>query len=354
MNTQIEMARTIERIAGPLLTKMGHEGPAITKVTPLPGRNLNARIDVATGESLFVKVVRGLGSADRYRRSLSFYDSVDLAAGGLRTPALLDVETSTQATAHEFLPEGASFGETIRENRATSEQLAHAARTIAALHDMPLRAIETVERSLPALPPWGPNAMTLDLYDGSTIGQLEMWRIIQEDERLRVALDELVRAVPEAERVPTHGDLRADQLFMTDDGCWMLDWEEFRLGDAARDVGGMVGELFYHRMRHLLQDIDGDVTDAAILARGAELIDLVVPDIRTFWAAYLNARIQKQDAAFADRAVGFVGWQLFDRALASATYYGRISSLDRALAGIGREAVCGGGAYAAVLGMDAA
>jgi aminoglycoside phosphotransferase (APT) family kinase protein len=185
------------------------------------------------------------------------------------------------------------------------------------------------------------------------MGQLDMWRIIQSDSDLRGALNQL--AAVDIPRVPIHGDLRGDQILLADNTNWILDWEDFRLEDGARDVGALMGEVFYHRMRKSLASFAGGdedrVTDGEIIERGTTALAEAMPGARTVWDAYRSVRPESSDKDFVGRSVQYFGWQLFDRALAAGTYFGRLSALDRALAGIGREAILGGGDYAEALGM---
>lgn len=356
MSAESEQARVLEHAAAPLLDGMEIDAETIIKVTPLLGRNISGRFDFINGAPLFVKVLRGLGAGDRFTRSISFSTAAAHAVG-FSTPDLVGHDQPSRAVAHEFLADGARFGEIVRDNQATLGELARAGAAVAGLHSMHLADPTVADRTLPPLPPHGLNAIALDLFEGSTVGQLEMWRIIQGDTSLRADLDQLALPLAAHEVVPIHGDLRSDQLLMSEDNCWILDWEEFRLGDAARDVGSMAGELLYHRMRLILDGLvtGGEViTDEMFISRGAEIIETVSPSLRAFWEAYCSRRGGDLSDEFTGRTVRFLGWQLFDRALASATYFGRMSALDRALAGIGREAIRGGANYAGILGFEAA
>lgn len=136
----------------------------------------------------------------------------------------------------------------------------------------------------------------------------------------------------------------------------MFDWEEFRRGDPARDVGAMLGEIFYHRLRRAFAGASGDAADlddTTVVTLGAEAVDESRPLAVVLWQGY-RERVSEGivDMTFVERAVGYFGWQLFDRSLASGTYFGRVSALDRALAGIGREAIVNAAQYGAVLGLE--
>src|SRR5699024_11547597 len=86
----------------------------------------------------------------------------------------------------------------------------------------------------PGLPPISNAAIPLDLVEGSTMGQLDLWRIIQSDLELGEGLNALVST--DSPLTPVHGDLRTDQIFYSNNDIWIIDWEDFHLGDPARDL----------------------------------------------------------------------------------------------------------------------
>ncbi|QHC54386.1 phosphotransferase family enzyme [Rathayibacter tanaceti] len=354
MIASAEQKHLLDRIA-PLLARLGRTRDEIEDAPVLLGRNLNARLRFSDGDDVFVKAVRGLGSAGRYQRVTTFHDVMDLTGLPVRTPDLLARDDAGLVLAQTVVGAESTFAERVRESTVSPEELELVAGALAAVHGATPSDASRVENRPPSLPPHGLDAMPIDLFEGSTMGQLEMWRLLQGDPVLRDRLDALVRSAPSGDAAsPIHGDLRSDQILLDGATCWMLDWEDFRLGDPARDAGGLLGELFYHRARRLVHSIvaEGEeVTDASIIAHGGRMVDEAVPSLRTFWRAYTRARAVEE--GFAARAVGFLGWQLFDRALASATYYGRMSAMDRALAGIGREAIVNATGYTDVLGLGA-
>ena len=348
--------RLVDSAAG-LLRILDRDPQTVVEASTILGRNLNGVLTFDDGERIFVKQIGGLGAPRRHARSVSFHTAVcsEEAGSDLRTPALRADEAETCTLAYEYIDAASTFAESIRELEANDADVRQAGRSVAALHSLTITDAARLDDSRPMFPPNGPNAMSRDTFYGSTMGQLDMWRYIQRDAPLLVSLNALVRASEQCRRAPAHGDLRADQLFLTDDEAWMFDWEEFRLGDPARDVGAMLGEVFYHRLRRTIVDASlagEDLDDATVIRFGGDAIDQSRPLANTLWSGYME-RVDPDvvDDTFVDRAVGYFGWQLFDRSLASGTYFGRVSALDRALAGIGREAIVGAERYGAVLGL---
>lgn len=353
MIASAEQRHLLDRI-DPLLEQLGRMREEIEDAPVLLGRNLNARLRFSDGDEIFVKAVRGLGSEGRYQRITTFHDVMDFSGLPVRTPDLIARDDAGLVLAQTVVGIDGAFAERVRESTASPEDLTLVACAVAAMHSATPSDASRIESRAPSLPPHGLDAMPIELFEGSTTGQLEMWRLLQNDSVLQNRLDALVRSAPRGDAaVPIHEDLRSDQILLEGGTCWVLDWEDFRLGDPARDVGSLLGELFYHRARRLVHSIaaDGeDVTDASIIAYGSRTVDQAVPSLRTFWRAYSSAH--SVENGFSARAVGFLGWHLFDRALASATYYGRMSAMDRALAGIGREAIVNAPGYIDVLGLE--
>ena len=210
----------------PILRTLGRQRDEVVDAKVLLGRNLNGEVEFADGGRAFVKQLTGLGADGRLRRSVSFHETVAVpASADFRAPELLASDDGSLTLAYEFIPEGSAFGPAVRERTASDDELERAGRCLGALHSLPIVDPSRADDTLPMLPPFGPNTLTTEIYYGSTMGQLDVWRYIQRDQPLRERLSRMVLDFDRAEGVPVHGDLRADQIFMTVEQCWMLDWE---------------------------------------------------------------------------------------------------------------------------------
>ena len=341
--------RVLRESVGDGLAKLGFAVPNDASFRGAMGRNISGVVDLGD-QSVFVKRIRGMDGAGRFDRSRAFHDC-GLTPDAVRSPRLLGADRDTLLLVYEYVPDADGLSTSFISEGLTAARIQDIASLLAALHSSAPRRPSLAQWPPPLLPPWGRNAVHIELLEGATSGYLDVWRIIQGDDELRRALHALV-AAPYDPR-PVHGDVRVDQLLADDEGLWLIDWEEFRLGDAARDVGSLAGELLYSRMRHLI-DPGGDdapITESQILLRGAELIDRARLDIALFWRAYIST-VDRVDEGMASRVANFIGWQLFDRALAAGSFLGRISAFDRAIAGVGRNLVLQGDAFLPVIGLD--
>ncbi|MFI8569076.1 phosphotransferase [Rhodococcus sp. NPDC078407] len=351
-------ARTVVDAASAMLETAGFDSGRVADVMSTAGRNDSAIITFDDETKVFFKQIRGIGGEARYARSAAFFDALDVEVLGFSTPGLLASDDDALAALYEFVDDGPDASQRFRAGEIGTVEYVRIGSLLAQLHGARVVRADRIDHSVPPLPPTGINAIPVELYAQSTMGQLDMWKLLQGDAELRSALSRLIVDGRQVDRSPVHGDLRLDQIVLGA-SAWILDWEEFRLGDPARDVGGVLGELFYYRMRRIVDGASDDLTEGLtheeVMRRGAGLLAESLPDMQTVWKSYLGtASCLGDGASFSARCVGYFGWQLFDRALASGTAFGRVSALDRALAGIGREAMVRNERYVSALGLEAA
>lgn len=316
------------------------------------GRNSNFLVDTDAGRTLFVKRVHvGTTEAkERFDSCLAFerIRRDDASVGSaLGTAALLAADDERGFLAYEAVPEAQSLAERAADEAVTPEEVAATARVLATLHSMPADRIPERSSEL-AMPPVGwLTALPWGAYARSSAPSLQVWRRLQGDDDLRQAVTELRRDERAVRPRAIHGDVRLDQFLVGADGVVrLIDLEEFRLGDPARDVGAMVGEWLH---RATLDLVDQDARSSAVtdlelshedvLAGGARALEKRRPSIQTFWRTYRDEAGLGSDDDFTARVTRFAGWHLIDRLLASSEMTSRLSALQWAAAGIGRQAL---------------
>jgi predicted trehalose synthase len=225
-------------------------------------------------------------------------------------------------------------------------------RAIGTLHGLPADDLEGLAAGPPEMPPLDSlRAIPALQWVHMSNATLETWRLLHQDTTLADALTSLRREEFAARVVPSHTDLRLDQVLLDDDRLHLTDWEEFRLADPARDVGSYVGEWLYRAMLRLMnKDGDRSWDHQTIMKRGAEELDAVRPLNVAFIAGY-RASGSVLDDDTARRAVGFAGWHIFERLLAGSITKSRISAIELAAAGIGRSAVLNAADLVVTLGL---
>lgn len=334
------------------------------EVTAHVGRNDNWSGPTTTGAHVFVKRLGGPSRDDsrqRVDRILAFETlSAEAGNGLLRGPAFLGSDRESLLVAFEHLKDARSGAELAADERFDEELCRRAGEIVAAVHDLPANA-EVLDRTPHPLPPLQRfQALPLDKFVSITHGELEPWRLIQTDATLVQSLIDL-RASEAAvtDLRPIHADMRLDQFLHSADRLCLTDWEEFRLGDPARDVGAFLGEWLYLAVHGIPKGLvtepgytfGHETSHEEILRIGARRVERYKPNMQAFWAGYRAARGTPADEGFRGRAGGYAGWHLIDRLLASGMFGSRIRAAERASAGIGRQILVSPESYLDVIGL---
>lgn len=331
-----------------LLRLSGHAGAIRTTARILEGRNSNFSIRLAGGDEVFVKQFEapadaGPDAGRNFRQALQFERFRDLhpEMEGLGAPRLMASSIEQRLMIYELIPEVRTYAALADTGDLTATHLAAAGVAMSLLHSVPGRPGEVAD--LPhRLPPVAAfTAIPLGAWARASAAELEAWALLQSDPELIKSVRELRRTEDEARRVPIHGDLRLDQILISERGVHLTDFEDFRLGDPARDVGSLLGEIAYRAILSIIKDWDSsfslevEFTHEEILDRGAHELDAAMPLLHAFWSGYQSG-LEQDDPTLAQRSVAWLGWHMFDRLLASSKDRNKLLSVHRAAAGIGR------------------
>ncbi|MBB6174685.1 aminoglycoside phosphotransferase (APT) family kinase protein [Nocardiopsis mwathae] len=360
---RVDQVQDTESIPPPEVAALvEHCGPEFADAvfTVLPGRNRNWKVKTREGRSVLVKRIHGADADDRFARALAAHRYIAEAGAPMRTPRLLAASSAVHLLVFTFINQvesGANLAARGAFDDATAYRFGAA---LARLHAAPLPKGEPATRAPHPLPPVDDlRAIPLRRFSTATAGLLECWKLMQGDTRLREALIGLRTAEAQAPLVPCHGDIRLDQLLVGGDEPLVIDWEEFRSTDAARDVGAFAGEWLYLAMREMDKPgkgaealVEVEPTHDVLLARGGAALRRLRSRTAAFWSGYRQVRGQS-DEGFRTRAAGFAGWHMFDRLLATAAQVPRLSALDRACAGVGRTVLLSPDESAELIGLEA-
>lgn len=345
------------------LDRLGLGGFDADTVVAHIGRNDNWAGTTTTGAKVFVKRVGGGDPADvlrRFHRIMAFETiAARLPGSELRGPELLGSDEEHRLVAFTRLEDARSGFELSADDAFDDGLCRRAGRILGLLHTLPVEPgiLHDDPHPSPSMDHF--EALALPVFIHSAFAEIESWSLLQSDAELAAALHELRRSEAAAPRVPAHCDIRLDQYLLAEDDLYLTDWEEFRLGDAARDVGGFVGEWLYRVIQGIPKSISEDpghafgrdATHDDILAHGAREIDRLRPRIEAFWAGYRETRPTVEDG-FTTRVAAFVGWHMIDRMLAGAKFGTRLSASDRAASGIGRTVLLAPQNFISVLGLE--
>lgn len=318
-----------------------------------------------TGRGIFVKHLRGPAGdvRDRMHRILSFERfRAGATLPDLRAPALLGVDHDHDLVAFELVEDATTGVQMLVEDTFSDADGRRVGAALAALHRSQPPPEARLDAS-PALPPVREllDGLPLAMVELASGAELEVWRLLQGDSELAGALEVLRDRERAAAPVPVHADLRIDQLLFVGPTPWITDWEEFRLGDPARDVGGFAGEWLHRAVLDIVTNrgdaetafLDVTLDHETVLSRGVAKIQRLRPRVEHFWAAYTAGR-PDLDPDFAERAAAYAGWHLIDRLMASGHRRSRLSGIERAAAGVGRAVLLAPARFSATIGLGAA
>jgi aminoglycoside phosphotransferase (APT) family kinase protein len=331
-------------------------------LTGFGGRNDNWAGTTTGGARVFVKTVaRGTdGDSAELARTLAFEKLAErLPAGSpLRFPEHLGSDRPAALSAYRLLPGARSGAEVALDGDFDVRLCRQAGEAVATLHSLEPEDVELDAGEAP-LPPlsWLEAFPWSELQDRS-MAQIAAWKLVQDDAEAVAALRALRGREQAAPRTAAHCDLRFDQFILHEGVLHLCDWEEFRLADPARDVGAFVGEWLFQATYSVFAptgDKDApapgfDLGHREIVARGAEGLRRHVPRIAAFWQGY--TRLRTPDPQLAERAVGFAGWHLYDRLIATAQAHATLSPVARAAAGIGRTLLLNPAGAVSLLRLD--
>ena len=302
-------------------------------VATLPGRNENLAGRTDQGVRIFVKRFRGPAAEARrrLRRSAAFERWCAERVPGV-VPRSLGWDEQALLMVSEFVEDGTTFAELAADEMFGTDHAARAGHISGLLHSQAEPAGVPAD-GRPALPSRQLlTGLTLRQFDACSAGELKAWRLMQDDPVLVRAVGALLDQEERAPRVPAHCDLRLDQFLLSGERVFVTDGEEFRLADAARDIGMFAGDLMYRAVTGWADSDSLPSADNEVVRCCARRIQQAVPVLAAFWSGYRRAR-SVHDPGLAERAAAFAGWHMFDRLLARAQRSVRVSAVDRAAAG---------------------
>lgn len=356
-----------------LLERLGLGRLDAEAVTAFGGRNDNWAGPTTAGEPVFVKTLAPLPDGEgcpELDRSLSFEELAARLAprSPLRSPGLLGADPAAAVMVHRLVPGARSGAELALDGEFDDDLCRRAGRAVGTLHGLgPVDGLDTSEPPLPPLA-WL-EALPWSAVQERSMAQIAAWQLVQDDSEVVAALHrlrELERTVP---RTPAHCDLRFDQFIRAGEGTgelYLVDWEEFRLADPARDVGAFAGEWLFHATYSVFapteaepggreEDAGFGLTHEEIVARGSASLRRHLPRVAAFWQGYLECRPDGHalDAQLPERAAAYAGWHMYDRLIATAESHATLNPVARAAAGIGRTVLLDPSAAARTLGLTA-
>lgn len=319
------------------------------------GRNLNWIGWTESGTEVFVKKV--LGSTEevvsRIRRTVAHDEILSGSHDrGLAGPRCLGWNEENGVVVFDFLGGTRTGTSLVEEGKFPPEISERIGRMVAHLHETDVSAsvMDTSPMPLPSAERL--EGLAEEEYLNAPHATRRMWNLLQNDGLLRQAILDLLDSENCANRVPSHCDLRVDQVLVVDGHPHLTDWEEFRLADPARDMGSYTGEWLYRAALDLEAGSPGaeDSLDS-VAESGATALARLKPQITAFWEGYRSVR-SHTGPDFEARATAFAGWHLMERVLSGTMRSSRLAAGQLAAAGVGRKALLRPEAFTSTLGIE--
>ena len=123
------------------------------------------------------------------------------------------------------------------------------------------------------------------------------------------------------------------------DRLWIIDFEEFRKGDPTRDLAGIIGAIYFDCLLKTFTETTQETSnakkvEAQMLERGKNYIAQMTPTMQLAYQTYASKKTMNK-IQFAKN----IGWFLLERIMSRAKYSFRLSAIDKAILGIGREII---------------
>jgi hypothetical protein len=335
--------------------------PGISDIEPeslvqVTGRNNNWIGRDDSGNQIFLKSLTGPSqeTLQRFRRSLEFENSVHNASTEWwRAPEYLGGSEDLRLLSYRGVDEAVSAAALMLEDGFHTTFAERCGKALAEVHSLGV--------SGQARTPGGSKgsrfmSLSVDEYTEASGAELEAWTILQHDQQLIVALDDLGRQSAATRPTACHGDLRLDQFLLAGEDLYIIDWEEFRAADPAIDIGSFAGEWLHRAAWLMFSELDTDPAlspmeiHETLVRRGERELELVRPFVTAFWDGY-RSLLDIDAEGLAVRSTAYAGWHLFDRMLAGSMASFHLSHVERGMAGIGRTALMEPEEFSDVIGL---
>ncbi|WP_083581023.1 phosphotransferase [Rhodococcus rhodnii] len=312
----------------------------------LGGRNPNWVSRTTRGHSVFVKYeANPLPTHRTHSRTKTFHTLLELddtLRQSISTPTLRAMSEDGRVQVYDVVPRSPTAQQRLIEQTLHPLTMYQIGQSVGALH-----SADTM--TAPAVHPAGvmPSGYAVGEVDdaivpGLSAAQLVALRLLHGDHALYVAATRLLSDMPSSPSGLLHGDLRLDQILISDnEHHWIVDWEEFGIGPTARDLGSLIGDIVNSSVIASLcvdsTTASREVHETAVqsgLTNAKKLVAELCVGYHEAWCRRRPNRLL--DRAWASEVSRFAGWHQFDRLLANAAGAVTLTAQSRALAGVGR------------------
>lgn len=301
------------------------------------GRNIISLEEDGTTQYLH-KVIKGskVDALRRYNNCLKWED-IRTDTIRLKSPKLIDHDEDSLSLKYQWIEHATSLEEELEQPSPNfKHKIAKAVDMLATLHLSDINDVDIDSED--QLPQRESLLYALNKYEyaGCTGAELELFSLLQQDSEL---VETIMQQSHDNDVCICHGDIRLDQFIFTDEDIWIIDFEELRKGDPSRDLAGLIGSIYFDCLLKTFTETTQETSDAKeiedqFMERGLNYIEQMRPLIQLAYQTYVSKKMINNIHLARN-----IGWFLVERIMSRAKFSFRLTAIDRAILGIGREVI---------------
>ncbi|MFC3931353.1 phosphotransferase [Streptococcus dentapri] len=309
------------------------------------GRNIVTK-EVNDNNVWFLKKTLSGEQSDRLRRfeNLLKWEQIVEALNFSDSPKIVKYNKDDSTIIYEYIKDSKSLQDEISNDRQNElDLITKATKILTKLHqidylkyDFKLRYQEGLGKNYLDILKF----MDIRNYCYCTGAELEAFSLLQKDlEFLKIVTE--IRGTYQPNRLCiVHGDMRLDQFLVDSrNKLWIIDFEEIKIGDIYEDIANLLASILFDCLLKIFSSSelgnDGDINEEI-----QRLGKLYLPDVKIklskiieIYNNNLEVNINILDLHF------YIGLFIIERIISRAKLSFRLSSIDKALMGIGRGIV---------------
>lgn len=301
------------------------------------GRNIISLEEDGTTQYLH-KVIKGskVDALRRYNNCLKWED-IGTDTIRLKSPKLIDHDEDSLSLKYQWIEHATSLEEELEQPSPNfKHKIAKAVDMLATLHLSDINDVDIDSED--QLPQRESLLYALNKYEyaGCTGAELELFSLLQQDSEL---VETIMQQSHDNDVCICHGDIRLDQFIFTDEDIWIIDFEELRKGDPSRDLAGLIGSIYFDCLLKTFTETTQETSDAKeiedqFMERGLNYIEQMRPLIQLAYQTYVSKKMINNIHLARN-----IGWFLVERIMSRAKFSFRLTAIDKAILGIGREVI---------------
>ncbi|TPR12310.1 phosphotransferase [Apilactobacillus timberlakei] len=302
------------------------------------GRNILLMSNKSESNLLVKKLVGEHEDKIRRINNIRNWDNI-LLHENIRSPKLVNIDLDKYVVKHKYIDDSVSLDSILNSNLIKNKDFIYEAMLILSkIHSINIDDVDINQSNTKTNHKSPLETMNVNDYKNCSGGELELFSMLQHDLPLlkKLSMDY------EYDIAPIHGDIRLDQFLI--DNCqklWIIDFEEFCYGDITKDIAGIIGSLIFNSLLGVFSKsipdlFNKDDINDDFLKRGSEELDKLTPILKKAIDIYERKRNTKINIKTLSINVG---WFLLERVISRSKLTFKLSEIDKAIAGIGRQSI---------------